>query len=296
MQKKSAVALGYFDGVHLGHRRILGAAAAWAAANGCVPAAFTFHFGEKRTKGADILTLSERCRRIRGAGAERVLCEEFDAIAELSPEEFVEKILCEKLDAAAVFCGDNFRFGAKAAGDVALLHSLCAARGIAVQVFPLEESGGEPVSATRIRGLLEQGRIEEANALLGEPYAIDLPVQHGRGVGRTMGFPTVNQIYPPTMQRPAQGVYITAAELDGAHVPAATGIGSRPTVGGHTVTCESFLCRWQGDAYGAAPRISFYRYLQPVQKFDSVEQLAACIDAAAQASSRYFDETLTAEK
>ena len=289
MQEKSAVALGYFDGVHLGHRRILGAAAAWAAANGCVPAAFTFHFGEKRTKSADILTLNERCRRIRGTGVEKILCEEFDAIAALSPGEFVEKILCEKLNAAAVFCGDNFRFGAKVAGDVALLHSLCAARGIAVEVFPLEEADGMPVSATRIRSLLEQGRIGEANLLLGEPYAIDLPVQHGRGIGSTLGFPTVNQIYPPSMQRPAEGVYITAAELDGVRVPAATGIGSRPTVGGHTVTCESFLCRWQRNAYGTCPRISFYQYLQPVRKFDSMEQLAACIENAAAESCRLFD-------
>ncbi len=290
MQKdRTAVALGYFDGVHLGHRRILGAAAEWAAAYGCEPAAFTFHFGERRTKGADILTLSERCRRIRTLGVERILCEEFDAIAALTPEQFVEGILCKKLAAAAVFCGENFRFGAKAAGDTALLRSLCGERGIAVEILPLEQLAGEPVSATRIRGLLEQGRIEEANVLLGEPYAIDLPVVHGRGLGRTFGYPTINQIYPAHMLRPAEGVYITAAELNGVCVPAATGLGSRPTVGGHTVTCESFLCRWQGDAYDAAPRISFYRWLQPVRKFDTLEQLAACIEAAAQKSCRFFD-------
>ncbi len=292
MQKKSAVALGYFDGVHLGHRRILRAAADWAAANGCTPAAFTFHFGEKRTKGADILTLSERCRRLRTAGAAEILCEEFDAIAALTPEEFVRQILCEKLNAAAVFCGDNFRFGAKAAGDVPLLCALCEARGIAVNAFPLEELDGAPVSATRIRGLLEQGRIGEANRLLGEPYAIDLPVQHGRGIGSTWGYPTINQLYPASMQRPAQGVYITSAEVGGTCVPAATGLGSRPTVDGHTVTCESFLCRWQGNAYGTSPRVSFHRYLQPVQKFDSVEQLAACIENAAAESCRFFDSEL----
>ena len=289
MQKKTAVALGYFDGVHLGHRRILRAAADWAAANGCIPAAFTFHFGEKRTKGADILTLSVRCRRIRSAGAAEILCEEFDAIAALSPEAFVEQILLEKMHAAAVFCGDNFHFGAKAAGNVTLLRSLCAAHGIEVAVFPLEEAGGAPVSATRIRGLLEQGRIEEANALLGEPYAIDLPVQHGRGIGSSWGYPPINQIFPASMQRPAEGVYITSTELEGVCVPSATGLGSRPTVGGHTVTCESFLCRWQGNAYGTSPRVSFHHYLQPVQKFETVEALAACIEAAAAESCRFFD-------
>lgn len=294
-EKRTAVALGYFDGVHLGHRRIIGAAAQWAAESGCEPAVFTFHFGERRTKAADILTLSERCRRIRGLGVQRILCEEFDAIAALIPEEFVQHILCEKLDAAAVFCGENFRFGAKAAGDTALLRTLCAARGIEVCVLPLEQLDGAPVSATRIRALLERGCMEEANLLLGEAYAVDLPVQHGRGLGSTIGCPTVNQIYPPYMLRPAEGVYITSAELDGVRVPAATGLGSRPTVGGHTVTCESFLCRWQGDAYGSSPRISFHRYLQPVQKFASLQELTACINAAAEQSCRFFDGENSAE-
>lgn len=288
-EMRTAVALGYFDGVHLGHRRILRAAAAWAAAHSCTPAAFTFHFGERRTKAADLLTLTERCRRIRNAGAERILCEEFDTIAALTPEEFVDVILCKKLAAAAVFCGENFRFGAKAAGDTALLRTLCEARGIEVSVLPLEEAGGAPVSATRIRGLLSEGRIEEANLLLGEPYAIDLPVQHGRGLGSTIGCPTINQIYPPWMLCPAEGVYITEAEPDGTRVPAATGIGSRPTVGGHTVTCESFLCRWQGDAYGSSPRVVFHRYLWPVQKYDTLQQLTDCIARAADASCRFFD-------
>lgn len=285
----TAVALGYFDGVHTGHRCIMNAAVQYAAQHGLQSAAFTFHFARVRTKEPDILTLSERCRRIYSLGIQRIECPEFDAIAALNPEEFVQEILQRRLNAKAVFCGENFRFGAKAAGDVACLKALCQARGIQVFPFELQYLEGEPVSATRIRALLAKGELARANALLGEPYALDLPVQHGQQLGGSLGFPTVNQIFPAWMQLPAEGVYRTQAFVEGQSVPAATGLGRRPTVNGDSVTCETFLCRWQGNAYGTCPRIVFLEYLWPVQKFETLQQLQDCIGRAAQLSCCAFD-------
>ncbi len=285
------MALGYFDGVHLGHRTILQATAAWAAAHGAGSRAFTFCFGQNRTKGADILTVSERQRRILSVGIDAVHWEAFDAISGLSPQQFVQQILVEKLHAAALFCGENFRFGARAAGDVNTLRQLCGPLGIEVHSIPLQKAGQEAVSSTRIRALLAEGRIAEANQLLGEPYAIDFAVQHGRGLGNTLGYPTINQVYPAGMLAPPQGVYITAAYIDGRWVPAATGFGSRPTVNGHTVTCESFLCRWQGDVYGSNVRVAFFQYLWPIQKYDTLAELQNCIQRAADASCVRFDST-----
>lgn len=301
ISRPTAVALGYFDGVHLGHRRILRAAADWGAAHGAAAVGFTFQFGARRTKGADILTPTERRRRMLAQGLEQVVSLPFDEIAALPPAQFVQQVLAAQLGARAVFCGENFRFGAGAAGDVPLLRRLCAPLGIQVFAFPLESRQGAPVSSTRIRALLADGRLEAANALLGEPYALDLPVSHGQGLGADLGWPTINQLYPPDMERLAEGVYRTVVLLDGRWLPGATGLGSRPTVTGpagaapnaaRLVTCETFLCRWQGDAYGSCPRVCFLEYLWPVRRYDSLDGLKDCIARAAAQSTAAFDAGL----
>ena len=314
----TAVALGYFDGVHLGHRRILSAAAVWAAEHGCISTAFTFYFDARRTKAPDILSSEERRRRLTACGMRQVVCLPFDEIAALSPRQFVCEILRDRLHAAAVFCGENFRFGRDAAGDVTLLRQLCAEVGMATQVLPLTMADGRPVSSTRIRALLTAGDVAAAAALLGEPYTVELPVQHGAALGRTLGWPTVNQVFPAGLLRPADGVYRTAACVDGQWMPAATGIGTRPTVtqgsfaadetacrdtsvppavsetkSAPPVTCESFLCRWQGDAYGKSIRLAFLDYLWPVRRYDTLEQLSACIRRAVRISCDAFDAGFT---
>ena len=115
---------------------------------------------------------------------------------------------------------------------------------------------------------------------------------HGQGLGSRLGYPTVNQLYPPGLQRPAPGVYRTAALVDGSWVPAATGLGSRPTVAGTGgITCETFLCGWQGNAYGSSVRVCFLEYLWPVRRYDTLQQLQDCIAQAAEISRRNFSLT-----
>ena len=288
----SCVALGYFDGVHLGHRLVLARAVQEARARGCAAAVFTFAPpANSSVKGKAILTPAEKLRRMAGLGIEAVLCPPFEAFCALSPEEFVEKVLVECFGAKAVFCGENFSFGRGRAGNADTLRSLCAARGIAVETLPLMESGGAPVSSSRIRALLAEGDIPAANALLDEPYCIDLPVRHGKRLGRTLGFPTINQVYPEGMLLPRQGVYVTRVLLDGQWLPGATGLGTRPSVegGGAGVTCETFIPDFAGELYGDAVRVRFCKFLWPTQKYDSLEALTAMVNRAAEAARGWAD-------
>lgn len=287
----SAVALGFFDGVHLGHRAVLGAAADYAAAHGLVAAAFTFALPVGNTlKGGRLLSETQKRARIAALGITQYMEPPFQDFCALSPAAFVQQVLVDCFGAKAVFCGDNFTFGAKAAGDVTLLRTLCGAKGITVQEVPMRLYGGKTVSSTRIRAALEEGRIEDANAMLGNPYTIDWPVTHGQGLGSKLGAPTINQNYPAGTLQPCCGVYITRAQIDGVWYPGATGLGNRPTVAGAdaAITCETYLPGFAGDVYGKAPLLEFYRYLGPVQRFDSLEGLKACIFGAADASKAYF--------
>ena len=284
MNEASAVALGYFDGVHLGHRAVVEAAVRAAMAHGWTPTAFTFtlpHGGAG--KGAAILTPQEKCRRLRACGVERVIMPAFEEFCRLTPEEFVQNILVEQMHAAYVFTGDDFTFGAHKAGNVDLLHKLCESRGIRVITVPTLLQDGAPVSSTRIRAALENGDIALANALLGEPYSVTSPVTHGKQLGRTLGFPTINQQFASGMLVPRQGVYAGVVCLDGAWYAGATGLGTRPTVDvSGTVTCETFLPDFSGDAYEKEVRVYLLSYLWPTQRFDSLDELAAMIGRAAE--------------
>lgn len=292
-EKGCAVALGYFDGVHCGHRMVLGSAVRYAAENGLAPAAFTFELpGNQTLKGGRILSAAQKHLRMESLGIEQYLEPPFEAFRDLSPEDFVQKVLVECFRAKAVFCGKNFTFGARAAGDVEMLHTLCEPLGISVHIVPMAQYGAQAVSSTRIRAALEEGRLDDANAMLGAPYAIDWQVTHGKGVGTSrLGTPTVNQNYPPDALQPCTGVYLTRIWLQDRWWPAATGIGRRPTVdesADAAVTCETYVPDFSGDLYGQAPVLEFHRYLCPIRKFRTLQELSELIRRAAEESKAYF--------
>ena len=291
----SAVALGYFDGVHCGHRAVLGETVDCARANGLTAAAFTFELPAGSTlKGGRILSLAQKHARVASLGIEQYQEAPFDAFRSLTPEDFVQKVLVDCFRARELFCGDNFTFGARAAGNVEQLRALCAPLGIGVHIVPMAQYGGQNVSSTRIRAALEEGRIADANAMLGAPYAIDWPVVHGKGIGSgKLGTPTLNQNYPTAALQPCAGVYLTRIYLDGQWMPAATGIGKRPTVDSSAdaaVTCETFVPDFSGDVYGQQPVLEFHKYYCPMRKFNSLDELAALIHRAADDSKAYFAE------
>lgn len=294
-----AVALGYFDGVHMGHRAVLGAAVNCARSRGLTAAAFTFSLPVSGGfKGRRILTGEEKRRRIASLGVEMYLCPPFEQFRALSPRQFVDDVLARDFGAKAVFCGEDFTFGKDKAGNVQVLRQLCGARGIEVHVVPLACYEGETVSSTRIRACLTQGEMEQVNAMLMQPYCLRHRVQRGQGLGHTLGFPTINLTYPEGVLIPRSGVYVTRVTLaDGSCHAGATGLGSRPTVNSDAekITCETFLPGFSGDIYGDEVTVSFYKYLWPTEKFDSVEDLAAMVRRAADQSMMYFEKDLCHE-
>lgn len=289
--ERCAAALGFFDGVHLGHRAVIAAANEWAAEHSAETAVFTFDLplGSRVKAGGRLLSDDEKHRRLASVGVRHCVQPAFEAFRDLSPEQFVDELLVGVCRAKAVFCGDNFTFGKNKAGTAALLVQLCAQRGIEAHILPMALYEGQPVSSTRIRAALAEGKIEEVNAMLGEDYCIDFAVRHGQQLGRTLGFPTINQIYPAGMQMPKSGVYITEVMLeDGSLHPGATGLGSRPTVGGEGITCETFLPGFSGQLYGSRVRLRFCSWLKPTVKFDTLAQLTDYVSSAADAALAWF--------
>ena len=296
---KIVYALGFFDGVHLGHQALLRACRELAAESGCDAGAVTFQqHPQTLVNGAApklICSFADRDALLRRYGAQEILALPFDnALRSMPWQDFLD-MLVESYAAAGFVCGYDFRFGRSGEGNASTLENYCKERNLACRVVPEQTLDGEEVSSTAIRYALQQGNFEKACAMLGHGYVLSGEVVRGRQLGSTIGIPTANLQLAEELEQPQTGVYAANAWVNGKMYFAVTNIGSRPTVGGHTVTCESFLCRWQGNAYGTTPRVSFYKYLQPVQKFDSVEQLAACIENAAAESCRLFDAARCAE-
>ena len=198
------------------------------------------------------------------------------------------QMLVGAFGAKRLFCGQDFSFGAGRAGNTALLAALAGAHGVVLEVVPMAEYAGAPISASRIRGALAAGEMERAAAMLGRPYAIDFPVEHGRQLGSRLGFPTINQLFPPGVQAPAFGVYITQAVVGGRAWPAATGYGTRPTVDGGAPTCETFIPGFEGDLYGRAVTVRFYKRIAETTRFEGPRQLAEAVQGWAAQALAYF--------
>ncbi len=285
---KSAVALGFFDGLHLGHQAVIRKAAAWKE-KGLLPEVFTFTIQhaapQKKAAAGRLLTERHKWGLLGEWGIQMVLSPAFTAFQAMEPEEFVRRVLVEKLDAGAVCCGDDFRFGCRAAGDVGLLREICTGYGIQVDVAPEVTVEGERVSSTAIRALLQQGEAERANRMLGRAFGYDFEVVHGKRLGRTIDSPTINQRLPEDFLCPRHGVYASVTQVGGTFYPSVTNIGLRPTVENtRAVNSETYICGFSGDLYGKHIPVRLLRFLRPEMKFPSVEALRARIQADAAAS------------
>jgi riboflavin kinase/FMN adenylyltransferase len=269
--KPRAVALGTFDGVHLGHRRVLDA----ALAAGRTPTVVTFdpHPREALGYGVELLVPLERRLQLLGeAGIEETLVVDFDLeLAQLPPEAFAERVL-RPLGTEVVLAGSNFRFGSGRAGDLALLERL----GFDVRPVPLVDG----VSSTRIRDLLRAGEVGRAAKLLGRPPEIAGTVVAGDARGGTLGFPTANLRPEPGVLVPGYGIYAGAA--DGHR--AAISIGTNPHYGGDERRIEAFLLDFTGDLYGERLRLELWQRLRDEQSFGSEAELVAQIDRDVEAT------------
>jgi riboflavin kinase / FMN adenylyltransferase len=262
------VAIGTFDGVHLGHREVI------AGAETVVT--FDPHPQSVVAPGSQpklLTTLDRKAELIATLGVEELVVIPFDGdFAGRSAEDFVEHVLVERVQATSVSVGENFRFGHKAKGDATLLRE---DPRFETRVVPLLEVDGEVVSSSHIRGLVSGGAVQYADQLLGAPFAVDGEVQHGDKRGRTLGFPTANLVPRPGYVVPGHGVYACRVALpDGTVVPAATNVGVRPQfVTGRGELIEAFLIDWSGDLYGQRIRVEFLRRLRGERRFESVDAL-----------------------
>lgn len=286
-----AVALGIFDGVHLGHRRVIEAATSDPALTAGVLTFDTTRVKPSRkAQMKSIQPLNERLRRIEKLGVEICWVPEFSAISSMEAEVFVRELLFSKMNARRVCCGEDFRFGCRASGDVALLRALCEEAGVDLVVVPKYLDSGVPISSTRIREALENGRMEEANRLLGEPYSVTGEVIHGRRLGTQMHYPTLNQRFDPSICQPRYGVYISSVEWNGKQYPGITNIGVKPTVNGHIPLAETHVVGFDDEIYGQTVTVTLYRFVRGEQRFDSVDELFSQIARDTKEAIRYFSD------
>lgn len=281
MKEKIIYALGFFDGVHLGHQALLTACRKLAQRHNCKPGAVTFDVHpEALVTGQSPKLLTS----VRERGALLLGLGQLEALQILPFDEdlrtrhwrvFLENLI-EK-GAAGFVCGDDFRFGFRGEGNAALLAEFCREKGLFWAVVPGQDLDGQRISSTRIRKLLEDGNIPEAQRLLGHSYALSGTVVPGRGLGHTIGIPTANLQIPEGVLLPRSGVYACQALTEGALYPAVTNIGCRPTVEGDHITVEPWLLDFEGDLYGKRVQLIFHAYLRGEEKFPSLEALKAQI-------------------
>ena len=276
---RAAVALGFFDGLHLAHRRVLESAAAQKE-NGLRPRVLLFDDHPQHVLNGktvpQLLQTEKRDALLREMGLTPVGCS-FERIRNKAPREFVEQILSGELNAAFVACGYNYRFGKDGAGDAALLQTLCAEYDIKVCVCPELDIDGEPVSSTAIRRAIEAGEAEKAARLLGRPFSFAARVVAGDHRGRLLGTPTVNQPLPPELVTPRPGVYVSRVSFDGKTYTGVTNVGPRPTFQAPEVRSETYILDFDGDLYGQTVETALLRYLRPVMTFPTPAALQAQI-------------------
>ena len=300
--------LGFFDGVHAGHRELFRRAA--AVADGRRIVAWTFTGGSRER----LLTDDDaRFRLLGDAGADFVVAEDFADLRSLSGEEFVRDVLQKKLGASHAVCGESFRFGFGASSDAGDLARFCGALGMGCTTVPSVTSGGEAISSTRVRRLVESGDVKEAARLLGREHFYCLPVVRGKMLGRELGFPTLNQIIPGNLAAPAPGVYVCRVSYEengeARDLPGVCNMGTCPTVDeaeleeflkknpGYvlpegaalgTDTLETHVIGGTPDLYGKVVRVSLFDRLRDEKKFDSLGDLAAAVANDARRAEEYF--------
>ena len=285
-------ALGFFDGVHLGHQALLKECCKLAQQLGAQPCAITFQqhpqslFSENPPKL--INTNADRQRLMQSFGIEAVFSYPVTrAVMGMHWIAFLEELL--NAGASGFVCGRDFRFGYHGEGNAEKLEDFCKDRGLEFRVIGDQMLDGLRVSSSYIRTLLEAGAMEQAVRFLGHPHVLTGEVVTGRKIGRTIGIPTANLTIPKDVVQLRHGVYACKATVDEKTFLAVTNVGNRPTVGGHVVTVEPWLLDFKGNLYGKTLTLEFHSFLRPEKKFDSLEELKAEIQKNALQTRKFFE-------
>jgi riboflavin kinase/FMN adenylyltransferase len=289
--RPAAVAVGNFDGLHLGHRKILARLCAVAERRGLRSLVLTFEPHPERALGKRSVrmldTPDERLERLRGTCIDAVVVAPFGrAFARLGCPEFVDEVLRGKLGAMEIVVGRGFRFGRNRRGDTARLRALGRRSGLGVHVVAPAVRDGRTVSSTAVRRLVALGRVEEAARLLGRPYEIAGRVVRGRGRGHRLGFPTANLVTANEIL--PEGVFITETVRGDKVHPSVTSVGTNPTFGPNPLSVETLLLDYQGSLYSAGITVRFLRKLRPTRTFPDAEALAAGIAGDVAAARAWF--------
>lgn len=290
----SAVAIGVFDGVHLGHKRVLESIGRHD--QGCARVAMTFgtHPAAVLAPGSDptrLSTLKRRFELFESAGIQRVAVLNFDAsLRDLTPESFVERFLVDGLNARFVAVGEGFRFGRGASGTTAKLAELGERHGFDVDVVELAAHDGLEIRSTLIRRRIEEGDLSDAASMLGRPYEVEGIVVPGDARGRQLGVPTANVSMPATLTVPQIGVYAVMVGIDGRDLPGVANLGVRPTFDGTEEVLEVHVLGFDENLYGKQLRVGFIERIRDELRFESVDELLAQIRRDIASATVILDE------
>jgi riboflavin kinase/FMN adenylyltransferase len=295
-RRRSAVTIGNFDGVHLGHQQILHSVLDRARRTDALAAVLTFYPHPARVlrpaeAPALLETLDQRLAAIGAAGIDAVLVTRFDTeLANVAPEDFALRFLLDTMAAQTILVGGNFRFGHRGAGDMKLLGELGKRWGFAVEIVPPVVDNGAVVSSTAIRTAIRDGRVDEARRMLGRAYALEGEIRTGTGQGRKLVVPTLNLA---TVQEvlPKNGVYATEAIVAGKTYRAATNVGMRPTFDGARITIESFLFDFSDSLTSGKLEVRFWHRLRDERKFSGPAELREQVLKDIDQAKEYFQGT-----
>ena len=271
---KTAVLLGIFDGVHIGHREVYKAAEG-ERKSGLKTAVFTFLSGSVTTKGSIGLIYPEKTKReiFDSLGADFYYSPEFYKLKDLSAEEFFNNVIIKKLGAKVICCGEDFRFGKNASAGVSELRKMCDSSGIRLKVVSPVLYKGQAVSSTRIKNALISGDIESANDMLSQGFGYSERVIHGRELGRKLDFPTINQQIPSGTVLPRFGVYLSEVSYKGKKYRGVSNVGVKPTVGKNDPIIETHILGLNESLYGNKVRVELKKFMREEIRFDTVTEL-----------------------
>lgn len=272
----TAVALGFFDGVHKGHASIISKAKSLAT-DGIKSLIYTFDVHPSLFFGNPTPMIApgdSRFKLLESYNVDFIYLQKVNKdFLNISPEDFVDEILINKLGATHVVSGENYTFGKNKSGNSKLLENLCKERGITYHIVPYLTDGDNIISSTLIRQSLDTGDIISANRMLGRPYSVSGKVIHCREVGSTLGFPTANILPAENAKLPMEGVYATTTTIDGKSYPSITNVGSAPTFNEEKVIIETHILDFNKDIYSKNIMVEFIDLIRKQQKFSSPDEL-----------------------
>ena len=277
-KQNTAAALGFFDGIHLGHRKVL-ALAAKQERCALLPICLTFTESPKAVMSdkpfSYLMTEEDKLRTLGSVGIRQTVLADFRAVMNMSAESFFYDILLDKLRVKELFCGFNYRFGKDAEGDIAMLQRLCDHNSVGITIVPPETMDGEVICSTLIKQHISEGGIERANAMLGSRFGFSAEITHGMRLGRELGTPTLNQQMHPELVVPRFGVYASIVTLEnGGQYCGVTNIGIKPTVGGTKPLWETWMPEYRGaELYGERADVRLLSFIRPEKKFDNLTLL-----------------------